>query len=333
MTINQVAVLGAGAWGRALAGQFAGAGPVTLWSHNPSRLEPLAQSGLRYTTDLSEALADADAVVIAIPSSGMAGLIDDMVRVGLANRPLIVAAKGFADDGSGLLSTLFAKALPNCPLAILSGPSFAADLTAGLPTAISLALDPQGEGHQELAPRLLQRLAAPLFRIFLSDDITGGQVGGAAKNVIAIACGIAAGLAYGNNTHAALISRGLAEISRLAEALGGQPHTMMGLAGVGDLVLTCSDRKSRNYSYGLRRGQGMSHDEAVEASAGVIEGIANAANITALATQHDVDMPITGAIDALLHQGQPLDEIIKGLMSRPYKGEGGAWSTIELNAP
>lgn len=342
MTINTLAVLGAGAWGRALARQFAMAGDIRLWSHNPERLTPLPFDGavtshsIEYTEDLGRAVAGADALVLAVPSAAVADLLGRLAVLesdgGGDDRraaPLIIAAKGFGERPVELLSDLAARYLPASPVTILSGPSFAADLVAGLPTAITLAIDPS-PGNKPLAPALLHRLASPLFRVYLADDVVGVQVGGAAKNVIAIACGIAAGLEYGSNTHAALISRGLAEISRLAAALGGKAETMMGLAGVGDLVLTCSNTKSRNFSYGLRRGQGMSHAAAVAASAGVIEGIDNAANVMALARQHQVEMPITEAIDALLHRDMPLEVIIKGLMARPYKGEGGAWADLSL---
>ena len=336
--IGTVAVLGAGAWGRALAYQFALSGPVRLWSHNPNRLAPFEISAdqppitISYHQQLADAVRECQALVLAVPSGGIGDLLVQLkaLETDATGVPIVIAAKGFAEDPVDLLSNLIAAELPGCPVSILSGPSFAADLLAGLPTAITLALKADGDAPEALATALVQRLASPLFRVYLSDDVIGVQVGGAAKNVIAIACGIAAGLEYGSNTHAALISRGLAEISRLATALGGQSATMMGLSGVGDLVLTCSNTKSRNYSYGLRRGQGMSHEEAVAASAGVIEGIDNAANVLALARQHGVEMPITEAIDALLHQDFSLEQIIKGLMARPYKGEGGVWADLSL---
>lgn len=333
MNIDKIAVLGAGAWGTALALEFADRHAVSIWARDPKHIEELTRehAGLAASTDMQAVLDGADVIVVAVPSGAVPQLAAQIKAAGASTTPMVLAAKGLDETANRLLSESIAGILPDAPLAILSGPSFASDLRAGMPTAITLALKPDTAELRATGLALTKALASRHFRIYLSDDPIGVQIGGAVKNVIAIACGIAAGRDYGSNTHAALISRGLAEITRLATTLGGRAETMMGLAGVGDLVLTCSNTKSRNYSYGLRRGSGKDHATAMAESAGVVEGVNNTAAVMALAERYGVEMPIVSAVNDLLHHGADLDSAIGALLSRPLKGEGGMWADQPLS--
>ena len=206
--------------------------------------------------------------------------------------------------------------LPSVPVAVLSGPSFAIEVARGLPTAVTLACR---EAHwRETLPAAL---SSRHFRIYSSDDVIGAELGGAVKNVLAIACGVVEGRGFGDNGRAALITRGLAEIIRLATALGGRPATMMGLCGLGDLVLTCTAMQSRNFSLGFALGRGETLDTVLRARHSVTEGVYTAAAVVALATRHRVDVPICAAVDAVLNHGADLDEAIAGLLARPPRAE------------
>jgi glycerol-3-phosphate dehydrogenase (NAD(P)+) len=200
---------------------------------------------------------------------------------------------------------------------VLSGPTFAAEVARGLPTAVALA-----SHDRDLAARLVVTLGSRSFRPYLSDDPLGAEIAGAVKNVLAIACGIVAGRKLGDNARAALITRGLAELSRLVLARGGKAETLMGLAGLGDLTLTCTATQSRNYSFGLALGGGESLEAALAASRGVVEGRFSAAAVIAMAQQYDVEMPICGAVDAVVNRGAELETTIADLLARPFKAEG-----------
>lgn len=343
--IQPIAVLGAGAWGTALAVTFAGNGrPVRLWTRDADHADALTRDRVNakyladapFPEDLTMASADlADVtdgtgiILLVVPSSGLADMADQIAALGHHDVPLVLASKGVDEATGQLLSERIGAALPNAPLAILSGPSFAAELASGKPTAITLGLKPDSDEMRLLGERLAVTMAAPHFRIYLADDPVGVQIGGAVKNVIAIACGVAAGCGFGANTQAALVTRGLAEITRLALSLGGKAETMMGLAGLGDLTLTCSSRQSRNFSYGFARGQGDDHAAAMAKSSGVVEGVSNAAAVKKLADKTGVDMPIVEAINMILG-GHSIDEAIHQLLDRPLRGEGGAWRGVKV---
>ncbi|MGE5766358.1 MAG: NAD(P)H-dependent glycerol-3-phosphate dehydrogenase, partial [Bacteroidota bacterium] len=231
--------------------------------------------------------------------------------------PIVLCAKGI-EAGSGLLMTeVAAEVLPGHPLAVLSGPTFAAEVARGLPTAVTLAC-----AEEELAARLVETLGTRSFRPYLSDDPLGAETAGAVKNVLAIACGIVAGRRLGDNARAALVTRGLAELSRLVLARGGKPETVMGLAGLGDLTLTCTAIQSRNYSLGVALGEGQGLEAALAAARGVVEGRFSAAATLAMAERLRVEMPICAAVDAVVNRGAALDPTIAGLLDRPFKAEG-----------
>jgi glycerol-3-phosphate dehydrogenase (NAD(P)+) len=230
--------------------------------------------------------------------------------------PAIVCAKGIEEATCALMHEVVSEALPDAVVAVLSGPSFAAEVARDLPTAVTFACaDP---AMRETVPAAL---GTRRFRIYSSEDVVGAEVGGAVKNVLAIACGIVEGRGMGDNARAALITRGLAEIARLATAKGARPETLMGLSGMGDLVLTCNNMQSRNFSLGVQLGRGEALADILAGRTAVTEGVFSAASVTELARRLGVDMPICAAVDAVLNAGADLDTAIAGLLSRPFKAE------------
>jgi glycerol-3-phosphate dehydrogenase (NAD(P)+) len=228
---------------------------------------------------------------------------------------VVICAKGIERGSGKLMSEVAAETLPHAALAVLSGPTFAAEVARGLPTAVTLATrEPIGE-------RLLAAIGSPTFRPYLSGDPVGAQVGGAVKNVIAIACGIVTGRGLGDNARAALMTRGLAEVMRLGAALGARPETLMGLSGLGDLSLTCNGLQSRNMSVGMALGQGRTLAQALAGKRSIAEGVESAAAIAELAARRGVDMPIVAAVDAILHCGAAIDDTVASLLARPFKTE------------
>jgi glycerol-3-phosphate dehydrogenase (NAD(P)+) len=230
--------------------------------------------------------------------------------------PALICAKGIEQHSGELMSEVVAVELSGARLAVLSGPTFAAEVAKGLPAAVTLACE-----DDALGAALVEALGSPHFRPYLSPDIVGAQIGGAVKNVLAIACGIVSGRRLGDNARAALITRGLAEMIRLALAKGASRETLMGLSGLGDLVLTCSSEQSRNMSLGLELGRGARLTDILAERRSVAEGVASAPAVLALAGRLGVEMPIAAAVDAILHHDASVDEAIAGLLSRPFKGE------------
>jgi len=324
-----IAVLGAGAWGTALANLAAHDGTkVLLWARDPDHAAamaarrrnqkhlpdvPLAGS-LEPTSDLT-AIASADLILAAVPAQALRGVMECAAPHIAAKVPVIICAKGIERASGLFLSDVLAQILPDNPPVILSGPSFALDVGKGLPTAITLAAK-----DGALAEALGQRLAVPWVRFYHSTDVRGVEIGGAAKNVLAIAAGIAAGRGLGASACAALIARGFAELSRFGAAFGAEPSTLMGLSGLGDLVLTCGSAQSRNYAFGLALGRGTPMDEAM-ASGGLVEGAFTCAVLVSLAQSKGVDMPIASAVDAVLSQKLSIAEAIGALLARPAKPE------------
>lgn len=330
MRIGRIAVIGAGAWGTALAQAAVRAGrEVLLWARDPALAEAINATrenptylpgialdpAVRATGDLSEA-GGAEALLLVAPAQHTRAVAGALAGEIGNDTPVVVCSKGIEQKTGALMTEAVAEALPGRPLAVLSGPTFAAEVARGLPTAATLAcLDPK------LGADLVMALGSRHFRPYLSSDPVGAEIGGAVKNVIAIACGIVAGRRLGDNARAALITRGLAEIGRLSLAKGGKAETLMGLSGLGDLTLTCSALQSRNYSLGADLGQGMTLAEILAARHSVAEGVFSAAAVTELAERLDVEMPISAAVDQVLNRGADLDETIEGLLARPFRAE------------
>ena len=326
---NKMAVIGGGSWGTALAELAARAGhAVRLYARDPAivaqinddheNLAYLPQTRLHdQVTATAEmaALGDAEAVLLVVPAQQVRSVARDLQAAVPEPVPVVICAKGI-EHGSGLLmSEVAAQELPNWPLAVLSGPSFAAEAVRGQPTAVTLAAN-----DIALAQHLSTALASAYFRPYSSDDIVGVEVCGAVKNVIAIAAGIAGGMGFGANTEAALITRGLAEIGRLTRALGGRPETTIGLAGLGDLMLTCGSRQSRNTDLGYRIGSGEAVPQAL-ACGPLAEGVYSAAAVLVRAANAGVEMPIAAAVDAVINKNADLTATVDGLLARPLRGE------------
>lgn len=340
---RRVAVVGGGAWGTALALTAERAGNATrLWVRESDAVEAIRQTrcnpfladhplpeSLTVSSDLGETLSSADLVLLVLPSQFLRPLARQVEALLAPDIPVVICSKGIEGETGALMSQIVAEEMPGRSWAVLSGPSFAAEVAEGQPTAVTIAAreacmaDP-ATLPLGLAARVAVTLGTPSFRPYLSDDPVGVEVGGAVKNVLAIACGIAAGQGLGSNPRAALITRGLAEIKRLAEALGGRRETVTGLAGIGDLTLTCSSEQSRNFSFGKALGEGRSAQEALAGKTAVVEGAENARSVTALARKQGVEMPICEAVNAILHEGCSVESAMQALLNRPLRGESRA---------
>jgi glycerol-3-phosphate dehydrogenase (NAD(P)+) len=323
-----VGVAGAGAFGTALAATAARAGrKVLLFARDVEQAQAINQShrndkalkgfrldpAIRATASLAE-LADVQAVLLAVPMQATRQIAEALALVLPPRVPVICCAKGI-ERGSGLFVTdLASEVMENNPAAILSGPSFAEDIAAGLPTAVTLAAR---DGF--LAQALAGALGSPAFRIYHSDDPRGVEIGGAAKNVLAIAAGVIVGRGLGESARAALVARGFAELRRFGQAYGAKPETLMGLSGLGDLLLTCASPQSRNFSLGLRLGGGASVEEA--SGGKLAEGAFTAKALMELAKSRDIEMPVSGMVDALLNGWVTVDGALEALLSRPQKAE------------
>jgi len=329
--MDRIGIAGAGAWGTALALVLARAGRrVALWAYerevaaaintgheNPLYLPGIAlDPAIRATTELAE-IGRAELLLLVTPAQHLRG-IAAALRPHLAQgAPVLIGAKGIEQQTGALLSEAAAASLSGAPLAVLSGPSFALEVARGLPTAVTIAAR-----DQALGSRLVQTIGSARLRPYLTDDLVGVQIGGAVKNVIAIACGIVAGRRLGHNTRAALITRGLAEMARLGLAMGARAETFMGLSGLGDLTLTCNDMQSRNFSLGIALGEGRRLKDVLAERRSVAEGVTTAISVVELAGRLGVEMPISAAVHAVLHEGAAIDATIEALLARPFKSEG-----------
>lgn len=329
MSNQTIALLGAGSWGTAVALHLAANGHrILLWAHNPQQVALMAKerANLRHlpdvpfpeniipSADLNDCIAQADEVIIAVPSHAFAALIN---QIKVEPKGLTWLTKGVDPLSHQLLSELVLQRFgKKFPIAVLSGPSFAKEVAQFLPTAMTLTGN--NLAYQKRIHKLMHHNN---IRIYLSDDLIGIQLCGAVKNILAIACGISDGLGYGANAKAALITRGLAEMRRLGLSLGAKAETFLGLAGVGDLVLTCTDNQSRNRRFGLLLGQNIAIEEAERQIGEVVEGKHNAAQICAIAAQQHIEMPICEQINALLKKTISAQEVVKKLMNRPAKEE------------
>ena len=325
-----ISIIGAGAWGTALALAGSRAGnDVTLWAYEREVVTAINEvyentlylpgvaldPGILATEDMAQA-AVADVLLLAIPAQHLRVTIAPLVGKLAPEIPLIVCAKGIEQETLALMSEAVDATFPQNPVFILSGPTFAADVAAGLPTAVTLA-----GADLDAARQIANRLKSDRFRPYTGDDVIGAQIGGAVKNVLGIACGIAEGRGFGDNARAALITRGLAELTRLCLAKGGQAETMMGLSGLGDLVLTCTSTQSRNYSLGLALGAGRSLAGILGERNSVAEGVFTASAAVSLAEKLGIEMPIAGAVDAVLNRDADIDVVIEALLSRPLRAE------------
>ena len=326
-----IGVLGAGAWGTALAIRLAGHEPVKLWTRSAEHALAMERErenrrylpgfplplGLGASADLAGVVADADLLVAAVPSNGFRSLAVSLRQSGIA-RPLVWLCKGLETGTRKLPHAVLAEAWPeHPPAAVLSGPSFAKEVAQGLPAALTVA-----SPDAEFARQVARRLHDPMLRLYSSTDVAGVELGGAVKNVIAIAAGIADGLGFGLNARAALITRGLAELTRLGLKLGGHPETFMGLSGMGDLILTCTGDLSRNRQLGFRLAAGESLEGALRELGHVAEGATTAIEVAALARELGVELPITAAEAQILKQDTPPSEAVAALLARNLKDEG-----------
>jgi glycerol-3-phosphate dehydrogenase (NAD(P)+) len=330
MTFKTVGVIGAGAWGTALAEVCARAGlEVVLWAREPEvrlsiadkRENTLFLPGVTLSDAVSvtgdfAALAGCDFVLAVPPAQYVRATLQPFAYYAPEGLPVVLCAKGIEQGSLKLMTEVLAECLPRARPAVLSGPSFAGEVARGLPTAVTLAC-----GDAILGQELAESIACPAFRPYLTGDMIGAEAGGAVKNVLAIACGVVEGLQLGRSAHAALITRGFAEMTRLAVAKGAKAETMAGLCGLGDLVLTCSSPQSRNMSVGLALGSGKSLEQALSGKLSVAEGVASAPAVRALARQLGVQMPICEAVAAVLGGEITLNQAIDGLLSRPIKSE------------
>jgi len=322
----RIGVIGGGAWGTALA-QVAARGDreVLLWAREPEVVDsvnidhqnalflpqvPLSPA-IRATRNLGE-LRDMEALLVVAPAQHVRAVLSETP---VGSIPLVLCAKGIEAGTKLLVGEVAHQVAPDAPLAVLSGPTFAHEVAAGKPTAVTLACEDEG-----LRTRLADRLASPAFRTYGSADVVGAEIGGAVKNVLAIACGVVEGAGLGLNARAALIARGFAEMTRFGMARGAQAETLTGLSGLGDLVLTCSSTNSRNFSLGLGLGQGRSAAELMADRKTVAEGAFTAPVLREAARDAGIDMPVTEAVNALL-EGAPVAEVIEALLSRPLREE------------
>jgi len=329
--MQSIGIVGAGAWGTALAATARRAGRrALLWAReaevaqsinaqgvNAAFLPGVPLEGVRATTDLAD-LSGFDALLLVVPAQFLRGVCHALAPHLRGPTPLVLCAKGIELASGKMMSDVVAEELPGKPIAVLSGPTFAIEVARGLPTAVTLAAkDP------ELAKRLAAAIGGTSFRPYVTDDPVGAEIGGATKNVLAIACGVVEGKGLGDNARAALITRGLAELVRLAVAKGGRPATCMGLSGLGDLILTASSMQSRNYSLGFALGQGRSLSDILSERRSVAEGVDTARAVTELAARLGIEMPICQAVAGLVLGAKGIDETITGLLSRPFAMELG----------
>ena len=328
MTRATVAVLGAGAWGVALANVAAqGRARAPLWAHDPRTAQALARdrenkrrlpglplaAAVAPTDDIS-ILREAEIILAVTPAQAIRMTARAARPYLYKGAAFVICAKGIERERGKFLSEVVREELPQASVAVLSGPSFAADVCRGLPTAVTLAAH-----DEQLARRLCEELSTKTFRLYRSTDVRGVEIGGAAKNVLAIAAGMSHGRGLGASAQAALIARGFAELMRLGRALGARQETLMGLSGLGDLVLTCGSAQSRNFALGEALGRGESLEDATHGK--LAEGAYTARVMVEMARAHDVELPIAEAVDAILSARLSIDGAVEALLMRPLKAE------------
>ncbi|MEO1280827.1 MAG: NAD(P)H-dependent glycerol-3-phosphate dehydrogenase [Pseudomonadota bacterium] len=330
MSASKIGVVGAGAWGTALAQTMARAGhEVTLWAHETETVSAInthhenktflagvpLETSICATTDYND-LKDSAAVLLVPPAQHMRAIAANLNEIINHRVDMVICAKGIERETGALMVDVVRDVLPDHTPLVLSGPSFAADVARGRPAALTLACADDIRGRT-----CARNLGYRDFRLYWTDDLVGVQLGGAVKNVLAIAAGIVAGKSLGASAHAALVTRGFAELQRLGVALGARPETLMGLSGLGDLILTCGSTQSRNMSLGRALGEGKTLQDILGARASVTEGVFTTDAVVAIADQRGVEMPIARAVQAILNGKLVVDDAIDGLLSRPMKPE------------
>jgi len=331
MTFHNAGVIGAGAWGTALAQVCARAGlQVTLQAREAEVVASINEAhenalflpgvalepAIHAAADMA-ALADRDLILAVAPAQHLRSALTALAPHLKAGVPVVLCAKGVEQGSLKLMTQVAAETVPDAPIAVLSGPSFAGEVARNLPTAVTLASD-----DEALAHAIAHAIATPTFRPYVAGDMIGAEAGGAVKNVLAIACGVVEGKGLGRSAHASVITRGFAELTRFAVALGARAETLNGLCGLGDLVLTCSSPQSRNMSVGLALGQGLTLEQALAGKLSVAEGVASAPAVRALARKLGVETPICEAVAAILDGELAVDAAIAALLARPLKSEG-----------
>lgn len=330
MTNNNptIGVIGGGAWGTALAQVLANGGrDVLIWAREPDVVaainvkheNPTYLPGIKLNENLkaAESIHDAaarDIVLLVTPAQHFRGTLETIKNDVKSGNTLVICSKGIELDTGQLLSRVAEETLPNSPIAVLTGPTFAREIASGMPGAVTIGITDKDVGKE-----LQSALGVKGFRPYISEDIIGVQLGGAIKNVIAIACGVVYGRKLGDSARAALLTRGVAEIARLGVAKGAQKETLLGMCGIGDLMLTCSSMQSRNFSLGAALGEGKTLEEILGSRNAVTEGVHTAQSTLALAKRHAVDMPITEAVNDCLSGQKTLDEAIEDMLNRPFK--------------
>ena len=330
--MKKITVIGAGAWGTALAQLLAASGRKTqIWARedevveevNKDHANPLflpdfpLHGDLRATSDLAEAAA-AELILAVTPAQFLRPVMADLAAHMKPGVPVVICAKGIEKDSFALMSEVLSETMPEAPQAVLSGPTFAIEVAKGLPTAVTLAC-----ADEDLGERIMAAIGQPHFRPYWTDDVIGAQIGGAVKNVLAIACGIVEGRALGDNARAALMTRGLAEMMRYGAMRGGRAETLMGLSGLGDLALTCNSDQSRNMSLGIELGEGRRMEDILAERRSVAEGAHTVSAIADHVSPMDFEMPICTAMDGVLNYMADIDATIKGMLERPYRAEQG----------
>ena len=335
MSYQSFGVIGAGAWGTACAQALVRAGrDVTIWALEPEVADSINDErrnrvylpdvklspGLRATSDLAD-LGGCDAVLAVAPAQHMRPTLGGFAPHARDGLPVVLCSKGIEVSSGSFMSEVLADTLPNAVPAVLAGPSFAIDVAQGLPAAVTLAC-----ADDAVLERLGEGIASATFRPYLANDVLGAEIGGAVKNVLAIACGIVLGLGLGRSAHAAVIARGFAEMRRLGAALGCEPETLTGLCGLGDLVLTCSSEQSRNMSCGLALGRGEPLEAILGARVAVTEGVATAPALRAMAARAGVDMPICNVVAEIVAGETEVGDAARKLLSRELKREAEDYS-------
>ncbi|NOZ42794.1 MAG: NAD(P)-dependent glycerol-3-phosphate dehydrogenase [Alphaproteobacteria bacterium] len=327
---NKIMVVGGGAWGTALAAMVTTAGhDCRLWAREDAVVSAINDThenkdflpgitlpnALKATGDIAEA-AWADTILLVVPAQFVRAVSQELKPRLEESIPIILCAKGIEQSSGKLMSGIINEVMPKSPLVVLSGPTFAREVALGLPSAVTIA-----SKYQQIARNVADTLGQPAFRPYLSRDVVGAEIGGAVKNVLAVACGIVAGLRLGENARAALMTRGLAEMVRFGEIFGAKRETMMGLCGLGDLILTCSSPQSRNMSLGMALGQGMSVNAIMSDRKTVAEGYHTASILAEIAARENIEMPISGAVNQILHHDGNVKAMVQDLMKRPYVSE------------
>lgn len=326
---HKVAVIGAGAWGTALAQSIANSGQdVTMWAREEDVVNAInndhentmylkgvpLNNTIKATSDLNS-IKDFDVYLISTPAQHVRATLAQMKDI-LADKPFVICAKGIEVETGSLLSEVANEIIPNAQVGVLSGPTFASEIARGLPCAVTLAMKDKNIGEH-----VVEIIGSRKLRTYLTTDLVGAQIGGAMKNVIAIASGVIHGRGMGESARCALITRGLTEMGRLAKAMGAKKSTLMGMCGVGDLMLTASSMQSRNFSLGAALGEGGNLEEILSERIAVTEGVHTAKALVVMSKNNAVDMPISKAVNDFLNDGAKIDEIIEELLNRPLRNE------------